>query len=180
MPFGSYLLNSTTDSAQFEWKWAGLAVLFSTNSTHDFFQIFRICFFKDFIKNPQTTIALTFLTHIISGIDGVLCLQFEKFWIWSWCKDRKRKPFKSAESGYLQKIVKLNHVNLFSAEFSRLEPLWAVAFFSFFISFLRFATNCSWCDGISRETQNGCWHQCIRDICSYRWPHWEIWQKTKF
>ena len=25
----------------------------------------------DFIKNPQTTIALTFLTHIISGIDGV-------------------------------------------------------------------------------------------------------------
>ena len=31
----------------------------------------RICFFKDFIKNPQTTIALTFLTHIISDIDGV-------------------------------------------------------------------------------------------------------------
>ena len=77
----------------------------------------------------------------------------------------------------LQKIVKSNQVNLFSAEFSRLEPLWAVAFFSFFISFLRFATNCSRCDGISRTTQNGCWHQCIRDICSYRWPHWEIRQK---
>ena len=29
-------------------------------------------FFKDFIKNPQTTIALTFMTHIISGIDGVV------------------------------------------------------------------------------------------------------------
>ena len=74
MPFGSYLLNSTADSAQFERKWAGLAVLFSRylpNGTHDFFQNFRICFFKDFIKNPQTTIALTFLTHIISGIDGV-------------------------------------------------------------------------------------------------------------
>ena len=28
-------------------------------------------FFKDFIKDPQTTIALTFLTHIISGTDGV-------------------------------------------------------------------------------------------------------------
>ena len=28
-------------------------------------------FFKDFIRNPQTEIALTFLTHIISGIDGV-------------------------------------------------------------------------------------------------------------
>ena len=25
----------------------------------------------DFMKNPQTTIALTFLTHIISDIDGV-------------------------------------------------------------------------------------------------------------
>ena len=80
MPFGSYLLNSTADSAQFEWKWAGLAVLFSRylpNGTHDFFQNFRICFFKDFIKNPQTTIALTFLTHIISGIDGVYKM-FEK------------------------------------------------------------------------------------------------------
>ena len=27
----------------------------------------------DFIKNPQTTIALTFMTHIISGIDVVWC-----------------------------------------------------------------------------------------------------------
>ena len=27
-PFGSYLLNSTANPAQFEWKWAGLAVLF--------------------------------------------------------------------------------------------------------------------------------------------------------
>ena len=80
---------------------------------------------------------------------------------------------------WLQKIVKSNQVNLFSAEFSHLEPLWAVAFFSFFISFLRFATNCSWCDGISRATQNGCWHQCIRDICSYRLPHWEIRQKRE-
>ena len=32
-------------------------------------------FFKDFIKIPQTTIALTFLTHIISGIDGVKYLR---------------------------------------------------------------------------------------------------------
>jgi hypothetical protein len=28
-PFRSYLLNSTAIPAQFEWKWAGLAVLFS-------------------------------------------------------------------------------------------------------------------------------------------------------
>ena len=79
--FGSYLLDSTADSAQFEWKWAGLAVLFSRylpNGTHDFFQNFRIRIFKDFIKNPQTTIALTFLTHIISGIDGVTCFLIKK------------------------------------------------------------------------------------------------------
>ena len=35
------------------------------------FQIFRTYFFNHFIKNPQTTIALTFLTHIISDIGGV-------------------------------------------------------------------------------------------------------------
>ena len=29
VPFESYLLDSTANSAQFEWKWAGLAVLFS-------------------------------------------------------------------------------------------------------------------------------------------------------
>ena len=28
-PFRSYLLSSTAKPAQFEWKWAGLAVLFS-------------------------------------------------------------------------------------------------------------------------------------------------------
>ena len=28
-PFGSYLLISTANPAQFEWKWAGLALLFS-------------------------------------------------------------------------------------------------------------------------------------------------------
>ena len=36
-----------------------------------FLKIFRIYFFNNFSKNPQTTIALTFLTHIISGIGGV-------------------------------------------------------------------------------------------------------------
>ena len=67
VPFGSYLLNSTANPAHFHSNWAESAVLF----THDLFQTFRICFFKDFINNPQTTIALTFLTHIISDIDGV-------------------------------------------------------------------------------------------------------------
>ena len=28
-PFRSYMLNSTAKPAKFEWKWAGLAVLFS-------------------------------------------------------------------------------------------------------------------------------------------------------
>ena len=64
-------------------------------------------FFKDFIKNPQTTIALTFLTYIISGIDGVAgyygarkviemqlrtyyflikknLLTFQELWFWKW------------------------------------------------------------------------------------------------
>ena len=53
---------------------AGLAVLFSRqlpNGSHDFFQNFSI-FFKDyFIRNPQTTIALPFLTHNISATGGV-------------------------------------------------------------------------------------------------------------
>ena len=40
---------------------------------------FKDMFFKDFIKNPQTTIALTFMTHIISGIDGVFCSSFKVY-----------------------------------------------------------------------------------------------------
>ena len=58
-----------------------------------FFQIFRIWFFKDFIRNPQTTIALTFLTHIISGVDGVYHIIFIKilyyvlyYGTFGWCK----------------------------------------------------------------------------------------------
>ena len=53
--------------------WIG-CVLFSRqlpNGSHDFFQIFRIFFSNYFIKNLQTTITLTFLTHIISAIGGV-------------------------------------------------------------------------------------------------------------
>ena len=49
-PFGICLLNST---AQFEW-----------NLQH--------IFFNHFIKNPKTTDALTFLTHDISAIGGVI------------------------------------------------------------------------------------------------------------
>ena len=68
MPFGSYLLNSAANSAQFQWKWAGLEL---PNGTHDFFHIFSICFINYFMKNPQTTFVPTFLTHIIARIDGV-------------------------------------------------------------------------------------------------------------
>ena len=44
---GIYLLNSTANPAQFEWKWAGLAVLFTvfsrylTNGSHHFFSNFQ-------------------------------------------------------------------------------------------------------------------------------------------
>ena len=73
--FGSCLLNSTANPAKLVWKWAGLAALFIRqlpNGSHDFFQTFSTSFFNHFIKNPQTTIALPFLTHNISATDSVL------------------------------------------------------------------------------------------------------------
>ena len=73
-PFGSCLLNSTANPAHFHPSLVGLAVLYSRqlpNGSHDFFQTFSIHFKDDFIKNPQTTIALPFLTHNISAIGGV-------------------------------------------------------------------------------------------------------------
>ena len=55
-------------------SWIGYAILQVTPKRHPpiFFQIFRIHIFNHFIKNPQTTIALTFLNHIISDIGGVI------------------------------------------------------------------------------------------------------------
>ena len=73
-PFRSYLLNSTANPAKFEWTWAGLAVLFSRqlpNGAHNFFHTFSICFINYFMRNPQTTFAPIFLTHISARIDGV-------------------------------------------------------------------------------------------------------------
>ena len=64
----------TANYAHFHPNWAGLAALFSRqlpNGSHDFFQTFSIYFLNHFIKNPQTTIALLFLTHNISAIGGV-------------------------------------------------------------------------------------------------------------
>ena len=69
------------------WKWAGLAVLFSRqlpNGFQDFFQTFSIYFLNYFIKYPQTTIALPFLTHIILG--GV-------FLVTSWEPEKKETFF---------------------------------------------------------------------------------------
>jgi hypothetical protein len=37
-----------------------------------FFEFLGYIFFNHFIKNKQTTIALTFLTHIIFAIEGVI------------------------------------------------------------------------------------------------------------
>jgi hypothetical protein len=76
-PFGSCQLNIEANPAHFHLSLAGLAVLFSRqllNGSHNFFQTFSI-FLKDYlIQNPQTTIALPFLTHNISAIGGVACL----------------------------------------------------------------------------------------------------------
>ena len=42
-----------------------------------FFKFSGYIFLSYFIKNPVTTIALTFLTYIISAIDGVKAKGFE-------------------------------------------------------------------------------------------------------
>ena len=88
-PFGSCLLNSTGNPAHFHPSLARLAVLFSRqlpNSSHNFFQTFNISLKDDFIKNPQTTIALPFLTHNISAIGGVnpktAVGNMRKIWNW--------------------------------------------------------------------------------------------------
>ena len=65
--FGSYLLNSFANPAHFHSKLAGLA----PKELPRFFLFRMFFFFNYFIKNPQITIALTFLTHIISGLGGV-------------------------------------------------------------------------------------------------------------
>ena len=50
----------------------------------------------DFIKNPQTTIALTILTHIISGIDGVYIELQKKIYMqlyeWGLISNAKLRP----------------------------------------------------------------------------------------
>ena len=70
VPFRSYLLNSTANPVQFECKWAGLAVLFS--STHDFFQIFSIAFFSKKENYPINH----FCAHILDAY---------YFWV-RWCE----------------------------------------------------------------------------------------------
>ena len=51
------------------------------NGSHDFFQTFSIYFFDYFIKIPQTTIALPFLTHNNSAIGGVSRLCQKRPWL---------------------------------------------------------------------------------------------------
>ena len=54
--------------------WIGCAIQQAApKQLPQFFPYFQHTYFFNYlIKNPQTTIALTFLTHIISGIGGVL------------------------------------------------------------------------------------------------------------
>ena len=70
--FRSCLLNSTANPAQFWWKWAGLAVLFSRqllNGSKDFnFSNILIYYFKYEIIETH---ARAFLTLIILGIATV-------------------------------------------------------------------------------------------------------------
>jgi hypothetical protein len=72
--FGSCLLNSTANPAQFHPNWSGLAMLFSRqllNGFHNFFIITAYIFLNYSIKNLQTTNALKILTHISLAIGGV-------------------------------------------------------------------------------------------------------------
>ena len=73
--FASYLLNSTANAAQFEWKWAGLAVLFSRqllNGSQDFFFLFNILSLTYFLKYKTIeTHARAFLPLNISAVGSV-------------------------------------------------------------------------------------------------------------
>ena len=73
------LTGLASNSANFHQNWAGLAVLYSRqllNGSHNFFQTFSIYFFNYFIKNPQTTIALPFLTHNVLAKSSVVSKYF--------------------------------------------------------------------------------------------------------
>ena len=60
-PFRSCLLNSTANSAQFGWKWTGLAV--TPKPLLGVFTYFQDIFLNNFIKNPQTRNARAFLPY---------------------------------------------------------------------------------------------------------------------
>ena len=74
-PFRICLLNSTANPAQFGWKWAKLAVLFSRqllNGSHDLFDIFSIIFIYFFKYETIETHARAFLALIISAVASVI------------------------------------------------------------------------------------------------------------
>ena len=77
-PFRSCLLKSTANQAQFEWKWTGLAVLFSRqllNGSQDFFFRFSTLIFIYFFKYKTIeTHARTFLPLNISAVGSVVYL----------------------------------------------------------------------------------------------------------
>ena len=71
-----------------EWIWFLPLCYWAGNSQTAptiFFKLSGYIFFNYFIKNPQTTIALTFFTHIISAIGGV-------------CSDLMRKKISSKKN----------------------------------------------------------------------------------
>ena len=75
---GSYLLNSTANPAHFQSNWAELAVLTGNSQTAPtiFFKFSGYIFLIISLRTHKTTIALTFLTHIISGTGGVgVCME---------------------------------------------------------------------------------------------------------
>jgi hypothetical protein len=76
------LLNSTANSAQFGWKWAELAVLFSRqllNSSHDLFHIFSMIFIYLFKYETIETHARAFLALNIVTVGSVNWMNFRQF-----------------------------------------------------------------------------------------------------
>ena len=118
-PFGSYLLDSATNSAHFYPNWAELAVLFSNfwqllNGSQDFFVCFNILIFIFFSKyKTSETHARAFLPLNISAVGVgiasaktfVICLKKGLTWLrnlcsmqMGWCMSGFKKKCENCQS----------------------------------------------------------------------------------
>ena len=80
----------------------------------------------DFIKNPQITIVLTFLTHIISGIDGVIYRITKKIYMqlyeWGLISNAKLRP----TNQIFTKVFYKCHVKNYGLHFLKISSLYII------------------------------------------------------